>query len=307
MKHIEKKILMLLSVVVLAAGCIKEDLDDCWNVSLYFQYLADGDKDVLAQYVDKVYLFVYNEADELVAKESYNQDELINFQATPHFRLMPGRYRTVVVGNAYDQTVVVNEASGDYDHIYIQHPNWGTDEVVEGHDHNYIGDAYFEIGADKLVRDTVTMESAHVNVEVEIKGAYMGTKADNGGYTLVFENSNAQTSFKNEVNPGAQGNCYPELFYDEATGFDEATGLLKTQDLALFRMDGDGCCNHLMKLMDAEGKVVAEKDIDEYIEENKIDITKAEVTLRIGIEFTQLGPVQIHIPDWEIVDVTPEL
>ena len=27
MKHIEKKILMLLSVVVLAAGCIKEDLD----------------------------------------------------------------------------------------------------------------------------------------------------------------------------------------------------------------------------------------------------------------------------------------
>ena len=89
--------------------------------------------------------------------------------------------------------------------------------------------------------------------------------------------------------------------------YDEATGLLKTQDLALFRMDGDGCCNHLMKLMDAEGKVVAEKDIDEYIEENKIDITKAEVTLRIGIEFTQLGPVEIHIPDWEIVDVTPEL
>ena len=263
---------MLLSVVVLAAGCIKEDLDDCWNVSLYFQYLADGNKDVLSQYVEKVDLYVYDEEDALVAEESYNQDELINFQATPHFRLMPGRYRVVVVGNAYDRTAVVNKESGDYDRIYIQHPNWGTDEVVEGHDHNYIGDAYFEIGADKLVRDTVTMESAHVNVEVEIKGAYMGTKADNGGYTLVFENSNAQTSFEN-----------------------------------LFRMDGDGCCNHLMKLMDAEGKVVAEKDIDEYIEENKIDITKAEVTLRIGIEFTQLGPVEIHIPDWEIVDVTPEL
>ena len=301
MKHIEKKILMLLSVVVLAAGCIKEDLDDCWNVSLYFQYLADGNKDVLSQYVEKVDLYVYDEEDALVAEESYNQDELINFQATPHFRLMPGRYRVVVVGNAYDRTAVVNKESGDYDRIYIQHPNWGTDEVVEGHDHNYIGDAYFEIGADKLVRDTVTMESAHVNVEVEIKGAYMGTKADNGGYTLVFENSNAQTSFENEVNPEAQGTCCPPLVYDEATG------LLKTQDLALFRMDGDGCCNHLMKLMNAEGKVVAEKDIDEYIEENKIDITKAEVTLRIGIEFTQLGPVEIHIPDWEIVDVTPEL
>ena len=50
---------MLLTVAVLAAGCIKEDLGDCWNVSLYFQYLADGDKDVLAQYVDKVDLYVY--------------------------------------------------------------------------------------------------------------------------------------------------------------------------------------------------------------------------------------------------------
>ena len=300
MKHIEKKILMLLSVVVLAAGCIKEDLDDCWNVSLYFQYLADGNKDVLSQYVEKVDLYVYDEEDALVAEESYNQDELINFQATPHFRLMPGRYRVVVVGNAYDRTAVVNKESGDYDRIYIQHPNWGTDEVVEGHDHNYIGDAYFEIGADKLVRDTVTMESAHVNVEVEIKGAYMGTKADNGGYTLVFENSNAQTSFENEVNPGAQGNCYPELFYDEATG------LVKTQDLALFRLDDQ--CEHVMKLVeDATGKELAIVDVDQFIAENKLEaeVAKSEATLRIGIEFTPVG-VTIKIPDWEIVDVKPE-
>ena len=296
MKHIEKKIWMLLTVAVLAAGCIKEDLGDCWNVSLYFQYLADGDKDVLSQYVEKVDLYVYDERDELVGQESYYQDELINFQATPHFRLEPGRYRVVTVGNAYGQTAVVNEESGDYDHIYIQHPNWGTDDVVTGHDHNYIGDCYFEIGADKLVRDTVTMESAHINVEVEIKGLNLNTKAVEG-YTLVFENSNAQTSFENEVNPGAQGNCYPELFYDEATG------LVKTQDLALFRLDDQ--CEHVMKLMNAEGKVVAEKDIDEYIRENEIDITKAEATLRIGIEFTHLG-VEIKLPDWEIVDVTPE-
>ena len=297
MKHIEKKIWMLLTVAVLAAGCIKEDLGDCWNVSLYFQYLADGDKDVLAQYVDKVDLYVYDEADALVAREAYYRDELINFQATPHFRLEPGRYRVVVVGNAHDRTAVVNEESGDYDHIYIQHPNWGYDEPVTGHDHNYIGDCYFEIGADKLVRDTVTMESAHINVEVEIKGLNLNTKAVEG-YTLVFENSNAQTSFENEVNPGAQGNCYPELFYDEATG------LVKTQDLALFRLDDR--CEHVMKLMNAEGKVVAEKDIDEYIRENEIDITKAEATLRIGIEFTHLG-VEIKLPEWEIVDVTPEL
>ena len=31
MKHIEN-MLFVLAVFVLAAGCIKEDLDDCWNV-----------------------------------------------------------------------------------------------------------------------------------------------------------------------------------------------------------------------------------------------------------------------------------
>ena len=280
---------MLLTVAVLAAGCIKEDLGDCWNVSLYFQYLADGDKDVLAQYVDKVDLYVYNERDELVGQESYYQD---------HFRLEPGRYRVVVVGNAHDRTAVVNEESGDYARIYIQHPNWGTDDVVTGHDHNYIGDCYFEIGADKLVRDTVTMESAHINVEVEIKGLNLNTKAVEG-YTLVFENSNAQTSFENEVNPGAQGNCYPELFYDEATG------LVKTQDLALFRLDDQ--CEHVMKLLDAAGEVKATVDVDQFIADNDLEaeMAKSEATLRIGIEFTQLG-VTIKIPDWEIVDVKPE-
>ena len=170
---------------------------------------------------------------------------------------------------------------------------------MTGHDHNYIGGCYFEIGADKLVRDTVTMESAHINVEVEIKGLNLNTKAVEG-YTLVFENSNAQTSFENEVNPGAQGNCYPELFYDEATG------LVKTQDLALFRLDDR--CEHVMKLVeDATGRLLASKGIGDFIEENGLEeeMAKSEATLRIGIEFTPVG-VTIKIPDWEIVDVKPE-
>ena len=39
-------ILMALVATVLTTGCIKDDLDDCDNVTIYFQYLADGDKDV---------------------------------------------------------------------------------------------------------------------------------------------------------------------------------------------------------------------------------------------------------------------
>ena len=52
---------MLLLVPVLTTGCIKDNLDDCHNVTIYFQYLADGDKDVLYQYMDKVDLYVFDE------------------------------------------------------------------------------------------------------------------------------------------------------------------------------------------------------------------------------------------------------
>lgn len=56
-------ILMALVATVLTTGCIKDDLDDCDNVTIYFQYLADGDKDVLYQYMSKVDLYVLIQMD----------------------------------------------------------------------------------------------------------------------------------------------------------------------------------------------------------------------------------------------------
>ena len=64
--------------LVLATGCIKEDFDDCDNVTIYFQYLADGDKDVLYQYMDKVDLYVFDEGGHILGVGTYNQDELAN-------------------------------------------------------------------------------------------------------------------------------------------------------------------------------------------------------------------------------------
>ena len=53
MKLLKKHILLSL-VPVLTTGCIKEDMDDCENVAICFRYKADGDKDVLRQYMDKI-------------------------------------------------------------------------------------------------------------------------------------------------------------------------------------------------------------------------------------------------------------
>lgn len=52
---------MALLVFVLPSSCVKEDFDDCDNVTIYFQYLADGDTDVLYKYMSKVDLYVFDE------------------------------------------------------------------------------------------------------------------------------------------------------------------------------------------------------------------------------------------------------
>ena len=95
MKRLNYIVWMLLLVPVLVTGCIKDDTDDCHNVTIYFQYLADGDKDVLYQYMDKVDLYVFDEGGHILGVGTYNQDQLRNFSAVPSFKLKPGKRSSI--------------------------------------------------------------------------------------------------------------------------------------------------------------------------------------------------------------------
>ena len=263
MKYIQK-ILLALVALVLATGCIREDNDDCDNVTIYFQYLADGDEDVLYQYMKKVDLYV----------------------AKPSFKLTPGRkYKVVAVGNAYERTEVVNlESETDFNNIYLQHPAWGTEEKVDGHDHNYMGLKEFYIpatGGFTVYRDTVTLYSAHVNVEIEINGlpAPENTREGEHPFALSIEQSNAQTDFNGNINVEEKGTCYPTLIYDYERK------CYRTRD----------------------GREMIRGNIYNYLKyyEDEIDLTKQEATLPIAINFHDVN-VDITLPDWVIIDGKPE-
>lgn len=75
MKYLQY-IVLTLFVLVLTNSCIKEDFDDCNNVTIYFQYLADGDKDVLSDYMTKVDLYVFDEGGHIKGVGTYHEDEL---------------------------------------------------------------------------------------------------------------------------------------------------------------------------------------------------------------------------------------
>ena len=301
---------MLLLVPVLTTGCIKDNLDDCHNVTIYFQYLADGDKDVLYQYMDKVDLYVFDEGGHILGVGTYNQDQLKNFSAIPSFKLTPGRrYKVVAVGNAYDHTQVVNlESSTSFDEIYIQSPYWGVPDPVINHDDNYLGQQEFVMPEGNLTmyRDTVTLYSAHVDVDIEITGLPAPQTRGELPVSVRIENSNAQTSFNNEINLDEKGTCYPELIYDAERG------CYRTDDFALFRMDNSGnlhpdWCEHELVVADAEGAELFHGSIYDFVTRNReyIDITKQEAYLPIEIQFNEIG-ITIKLPAWYVEDIDPD-
>lgn len=314
MKYFQR-IMFILLVSVLTSSCIKDDFDDCDNVTIYFQYRADGDKDVLYQYMSKVDLYVFDSNGHILGVGSYNQDELTKFEAVPSFKLRPGqRYKVVAVGNPYDHTEVVNYATEtDFANIYLQDPAWSDPNVpVTNHDYNYLGEKEFVMPDQEgvMYRDTVTLYSSHVKVDVEIHGlpAPDASRQDAGiPYQLSFENSNAQTSFENEVNLSEKGTIYPELIYDNENQ------CYRTQNLALFRMDdstgelSSDYCEHTLVLTDkSTGRELARGSLYNYLMRNAdvIDVTKQEAFLPISLEFKNLD-VTIKVPDWYIQDVTP--
>lgn len=310
MKRLNYIVWMLLLVPVLVTGCIKDDTDDCHNVTIYFQYLADGDKDVLYQYMDKVDLYVFDESGHILGVGTYNQDQLRNFSAVPSFKLKPGkRYKVVAIGNAYDHTQVVNlTSSTSFDDIYIQSPYWGVPDPVINHDDNYMGQQEFVMPEGNLTmyRDTVTLYSSHVDVDIEITGLPAPQTRGEMPVNVHIENSNAQTSFNNEINLDEKGTCYPELIYDAERG------CYRTDDFALFRMDNSGnlhpdYCEHELVLSTADGTELIRGSIYNFITRNReyIDITKQEAYLPIEIQFNEIG-ITIKLPAWYVEDIDPD-
>lgn len=299
-------------VFVLPSSCIKEDFDDCDNVTIYFQYLADGDKDVLYQYMSKVDLYVFDEAGHIIGVGHYTQDELARFAAVPSFRLQYGkRYRIVALGNAYDHTQVVNLYADKLSDIYFQSPFWkdGKGSLVTNHDDNYLGVKDFVMPAQDgmMYRDTVTMYSSHVDTEVEIHGLPAPQSREDIPYELSFENSNAQTSFENRINTEEKGTIYPELIYDTENN------CYRTNDFALFRLDygsrvDERTCAHKLVLKDKRtGEELVRGSIFNYLDHyrEEIDVTKQEALLPISIVFDQVG-VSIKLPQWYVEDIEPD-
>lgn len=296
----------------LLTGCIKESRDDCDNVAFYFRYLADGEEDVLHQYINKVDLYVFDAQERLVGQVSYNHETLENFAAFPSFRFVPGeRYILVALGNAYDHTEVTNLSVGDLDQIFVQDVHWKDPLPVTTHDHNYMGKKEFVVpeGNRVMYRDTVTLYSSHINVEVRITGTNVFPPDGEGSglpYTLDIEHSNPQINFQNVVCGEEKGTCSPVLHYDSEKK------CYRTKGLTLFRIDKQGVlahetCGHELVLRNGLGEERIRMSVFDYLMEHPEELEKALLQeADLFVELVDNGwEIEITVPDWEIEDTTP--
>ncbi len=299
---------ILMLVPVLVTGCIKEDLDDCPNVTIYFSYLADGEENVISQYMDQVDLYVFDASGNLLEKRTYSQDMLGSNIAVPSFKLTPGvRYRVVAVGNPHDYTQVTNIESGDFTNTFIQNPNWGTSAPITTHDDNYLGQKEIMIpsGHHVMHNDTIRLYSSHVDVDIEVCGLPSPAESSQMPVTVSIENANEQTDFNNDINLSAKGTCEPELTYDTTTG------VYHTNGLRIFRLDDNGVvqtttCDQQIVVKNANGSEMARFSLYDFLKtyEQYIDVTKQEAYLPIKICFET--SITITLPSWYIEDVVPD-
>ncbi len=302
---------LLLAAMMTATGCIKEDLDDCRNVAIDFRYVADGQENVLRQYIGKIDLYVFDGNNRLVDVVAYDASMLDNPSEEPLFRLAEGSYHLVAVANDGDNTAVAHTDAGAFESMYIQHPAYEGEGTIATHDHNYLGMADIHVpGQLEYVHETVEMHSAHINVDIEIHGLPAPTKAAEG-YVLSIENANMQTGFNNAVRPEATGTVTPALVYDDAAG------VYRTDGLALFRMDSGGTldaalCRHQMVLDDANGREVARFPLYEYITANGLaaEAVKQEAYLPVSLTVSTAPEgdavsVTIEVPSWYVEEVLP--
>ena len=225
-KYLPVVIGLLLTVSV--TSCVYDDkAADCDNVILRFIYYADGEENVIQDYLYGIDVYIFDGKGKLVAKAHLTEQEIR--AGTPlELDLPDGTYHAVAFGNDFDNTSLENILTPvDLERISMYNPN----SEKQTNDRNYFGKHTFEVTSSEeyfrpVVEETVEMKSAHTELRIGVKGLPGPKNPDQMPYYIELSGAAERTS----IGLYCDGTRIRELMLPNFLSSAE-TGMVKTGEI----------------------------------------------------------------------------
>lgn len=278
-------------LVVLATGCIKEDMEPC-DVNLIFRYLGDGTKDIFPEKIEKVNLYVYNEKELLVETSELDKGDLRRFQGAPLI-LPAGKYRVVCWGNSGTNTLLKDVSA--LHTALAGAPEYFTKELITTNDSLYFGSKEIEILQFTSKADTVYFRSSHIKMHIELEG--LEDVATPDGYSPIeieIGNLKPTVDFTNTFS--SENVIYRPIVYKE-----DGESTYKS-DLNVLRFNDDNSV-YINLISKESNDIIYTLKLKDFMEDNRITVDGInEVT--IGIRFRFNG-TSVTVSPWNEENIKP--
>lgn len=293
-----KLINICISVLIasLLIGCIREDNDKCNNtVSLSFEYVGDGQTDILKSKIEKVLLYLFDDKGQFIEKHEINKNSLESYQGIV-LSLDQGSYRAVCWGNTFSNTAII-ENEKDISGYLLTHPDYMSETPIKTNDSLYYATRSFYVGENNSEDITIPFVSAHIKFEIYIQGLIRQQTTNTAGITPVIEIGNLLTEYTFDMSLyGDSVSFFPDIIYD-------TSGQIALAKLNVFRFSNDNPIYIIFNYND--NTMPYRLNLREFMESNNIVVEgMEEVTIPIYIKFNNLG-VEVSVDKWNNSGVNP--
>ena len=283
--------------MTLLSSCVYEDLSKCPEPRLRFVYNADGSDNVLPNYIQDGYLYLYDQAGAIRYTKQLTRRDLAEGIQLPVLTLEP--YRVVVWGNVTDRSQIAHTDQLAQADITALPDDKG---ISRGPDSLYRAEAILDLCNDPQGEYIVPFSSAHIGLDVVVKGYdtfHPGAGAPqieilSGGTHYTFVEHPAGIPL-----PDAHNTFVPYLGHSERDDMYRAR-------FDLFRFTDAQA--PVLRLIDSKsGKEIKRIELTDYLKSHNISFDKLhEANLPLLITFT--APLQITIKPfvWGSINIKPD-
>lgn len=298
-------------------GCIGEDMNACIetdtnNLTLNFSYIDGDGREIFSDKIDKVDVFIFDQANSFVCFKSVDKTSLSVFAGT-QMNLSSGIYRIVCWANSFDNTTFnLFDNNISFEDAFIHNSLWDENSLFVNGDPLYYGQPSqdelsssqeFVVTVPEKGEATATISfcPAHITIEVFITGL---EDLSIGGELLaptielaeIFTHYNFEMQTLNTTIPYRDLSTFHSIDKQQIASSCFYTPLFKE----------DTSIEIIIKKTSDKSTVTA-FSLANFMVENNITINSTgETVIPILIEYKQAS-VEIKLPTWDKNPIKPEI